>query len=76
MQEHNPKWVGFDNTHNSWEPYKNVRDVKVLHEYFQTTNRTNLIPKKIQNVNIIIQYVKSYEDQWLFYILKYIFSRS
>jgi hypothetical protein len=25
------KWLGYDDTQNSWEPWKEVRDVEILH---------------------------------------------
>ena len=40
------KWVGYDDSHNSYEPWKNLRDVAVLHEYLKTNNLGKLIPKK------------------------------
>jgi transposase InsO family protein len=42
------KWVGYDFSHNSWEPYKNLRDVVVLHKYLEDNNLQNLIPKKFR----------------------------
>ena len=40
------KWVGYDDTHNSWEPYANLRDVHVLHDYLRSHSMSNHIPKK------------------------------
>ena len=40
------KWVGYDDTHNSWEPYANLRDVQVLHDYLRSHDMSNHIPKK------------------------------
>ena len=42
------KWVGYDDSHNSYEPWKNLRDVVVLHEYLKTNNLGKLIPKKFK----------------------------
>jgi transposase InsO family protein len=42
------KWLGYDDTHNSWEPYKEVRDVEVLHTYLRTNNLSKIIPKKFR----------------------------
>jgi hypothetical protein len=38
------KWAGYDNTHDLWIPYKELRDVVVLHEYLFENNLKNLIP--------------------------------
>jgi hypothetical protein len=38
------KWVGYDNSHDLWIPYKELRDVVVLHEYLFDKNLKNLIP--------------------------------
>jgi transposase InsO family protein len=43
------KWLGYDDTFNSWEPWKNVRDVALLHTYLRTNNLSKLIPKKFNN---------------------------
>ena len=40
------KWLGYDDTYNSWEPWKNVRDVEKLHQYLRENNLSKLIPKK------------------------------
>jgi hypothetical protein len=38
------KWVGYDNSHDLWIPYKEFRDVVALHEYLFDKNLKNLIP--------------------------------
>ena len=38
------KWVGYDNSHDLWIPYKELRDVVALHEYLFDKNLKNLIP--------------------------------
>jgi hypothetical protein len=43
------KWLGYDETHNTWEPWKEVRDVGVLHTYLRANNLTKIIPKKFSN---------------------------
>ena len=40
------KWLGYDDSYNSWEPWKNIRDVAVVHDYLRTNNLGKLIPKK------------------------------
>jgi hypothetical protein len=42
------KWVGYDDTHNSYEPWKNLRDLAVLHVYLTDNNLSRLIPKKFR----------------------------
>jgi len=42
------KWLGYDDTYNSWEPWKNVRDVAKLHEYLRENNLSKIIPKKFR----------------------------
>jgi hypothetical protein len=41
------KWLGYDDTNNTWEPYKEVRDVEILHTYLRTNNLSKIIPKKL-----------------------------
>ena len=43
------KWLGYDDTHNTWEPWKEVRDVEILHQYLRANNLTKMIPKKFSN---------------------------
>ena len=31
--EFHVKWIGYDESYNSWEPWKNLRDVAILHDY-------------------------------------------
>ena len=40
------KWLGYDDSYNSWEPWKNIRDVAVVHDYLRTNNLGKLVPKK------------------------------
>jgi hypothetical protein len=40
------KWLGYDDNHNSWEPYSNIRDMTVCHEYLRSHGMSNHIPKK------------------------------
>ena len=40
------KWIGYDETYNSYEPWKNLRDVAILHDYLEANNLQRLIPKK------------------------------
>ena len=43
------KWLGYDESHNSFEPGKNLRDTEVLHLYLISNNLRQLIPVKFQN---------------------------
>ena len=38
------KWAGYDNTHDLWIPFKELRDNLVLHEYLFERDLKNLIP--------------------------------
>jgi transposase InsO family protein len=43
------KWLGYDDTYNTWEPWKEVRDVETLHTYLRANNLHKIIPKKFSN---------------------------
>ena len=49
------KRLGYDETHNSWEPYANLRDSDQLHVVLRQNNLLRLIPKsfakKLHTVN-------------------------
>jgi hypothetical protein len=42
----NIKWLNYDDTHNTWEPWSGVRLTDALHDYLKTVNLSRLIPKK------------------------------
>ena len=42
------KWLGYDETHNSREPYANLRDSDQLHVFLCQNNLLRLIPKKFR----------------------------
>ena len=42
------QWLGFDESFNSWEPWKNVRDVDKLHQYLRENNLAKIIPKQFR----------------------------
>ena len=44
----NVEWLGYDETHNSWEPYANLRDSDQLHVFLRQNNLLRLIPKKFR----------------------------
>ena len=46
------KWLGYDCSHDSWEPYANVRDLDILHDYLSQKKLSQLIPKKFRSASI------------------------
>ena len=42
------KWLSYNETYNSWEPWKLLMDNQVLHKYLIRLNLRNLIPRKYQ----------------------------
>jgi hypothetical protein len=40
------RWLGFDDSSDSWEPWKNLRDTKQLHAYLKSKGLARLIPNK------------------------------
>ena len=40
------KWAGYDDDKNTWEPYANIRDTTICHDYLRANNLAYLIPKK------------------------------
>ena len=43
------KWLGYDETTNSWEPWKAVRATAQLHNYLVRVNLHKLIPKDFRH---------------------------
>jgi Chromo (CHRromatin Organisation MOdifier) domain len=43
------KWLGYDDSHNSWERWKNLMNTEQLHTYLISVNR-HLIPRKFLNL--------------------------
>ena len=43
------KWLTYDDSRNSWEPYSNLLDVDILHDYLSRHNLAKLIPKKFSS---------------------------
>jgi hypothetical protein len=39
------KWTGYDDTHNTWEPYSGVRNTAQLHKYLREHKLLYLLPK-------------------------------
>ena len=42
------KWLGYDETYNSWEPWSSLREMEVLHLYLIEHNMSNIIPRKFK----------------------------
>jgi hypothetical protein len=42
------KWLNYDDSFNSWEPWKNVRLCEALHKYLLENNMKKLIPKNLE----------------------------
>ena len=42
------KWLNYDDTHNSWEPWKNLRLCEALHEYLRDKRMKHFIPKNLE----------------------------
>ena len=46
------KWRGFDESFNSWEPWKNLRETEMLYRYLILHGLQKLIPaKKLREMN-------------------------
>ena len=42
------KWLAYDESHNSWEPWANLREMEVLHKYLISKNLRQLAPFRFQ----------------------------
>jgi transposase InsO family protein len=42
------KWLGYDSEFNTWEPYANIRDTKICHNYLASHDMNIHIPKKFK----------------------------
>jgi transposase InsO family protein len=43
------KWLGYDSEFNTWEPYANIRDMKICHDYLASHDMNIHIPKKFKS---------------------------
>ena len=43
------KWLNYDESENSWEPWKSLRKTYQLHNYLREHNMQSLIPKEFRN---------------------------
>ena len=46
--EFHVKWLHYDESHNSWEPFSALRDTAKLHEYLCIHKLERLIPQKFK----------------------------
>ena len=42
------KWLNYDDTHNTWEPLKNLRLCEALHDYLRENKMKHFIPKNLE----------------------------
>ena len=41
------KWLNFNDTQNTWEPWSGIRLTDAVHAYLRTVNLARLIPKSV-----------------------------
>lgn len=42
------KWLNYDDSHNSWEPWSGLRETDQLHTYLRSKNLGSLVPAKLR----------------------------
>ena len=42
------KWLNYDSSHNSWEPWKSMRSTDQLHKYLRENNMLHVIPREFR----------------------------
>ena len=42
------EWLNYDDTHNSWESWKNLRLCEALHDYLRDNKMKHFIPKNLE----------------------------
>ena len=43
------KWLNYDDSHNSWEPWKNLRCTEQVHRFLIGRNLKKLIPRQFRD---------------------------
>ena len=44
------KWLNYDSSHKSWEPWKSMRTTDQLHKYLRDNNMSYVIPKEFRYI--------------------------
>ena len=71
------KWLGYDETYNSWEPWSALRDTEQLHHFLMQVNLQHLIPKKLKTTTCYKLFISIHEDfsfNMYIYIYNFFFS--
>ena len=42
------KWLNYDDSHNTWKPWKNLRLCDALHEYLRNNNMSRFVPRNLE----------------------------
>ena len=42
------KWLNYEDSHNTWEPWENLRLCEALHVYLRNNNMSRFIPKNLE----------------------------
>ena len=59
-------WLGYDESYNLWERWKNLMDTEQLHKYLISVNIRHLIPRKF-HLNYL-QFNSIHEDFFLIFL--------
>jgi hypothetical protein len=43
------KWLNYDTSHNTWEPWRNLRLCEALHVYLRENKMSRFIPKNLED---------------------------
>ena len=60
------KWLGYDESYNLWERWRNLMDTEQLHKYLISVNIRHLIPRKF-HLNYL-QFNSIHEDFFLIFL--------
>ena len=56
------KWLGYNETYNSWEPWSALRDTEQLHHYLMQVNLQHLIPRNLKVTTCYKLFISIHED--------------